>query len=163
MRWGLIGASNIAGEWMVGALRAIGDEPVAVVSGSLGRARDFARQHGIAHALAGEEGLDALGIDAWFHDIGLADGYFLCGWFTGKGGEVDFADALGVGHLGFHQQICTTSAGAELHFDVARVHEVQALGETGGGDAFAFADAGVVGSAEDFEEGGGAGVAVVGQ
>lgn len=64
MRWGLIGASNIAGEWMVGALRAIGDEPVAVVSGSLGRARDFARQHGIAHALAGEEGLDALGIDA---------------------------------------------------------------------------------------------------
>ena len=46
MRWGLIGASNIAGEWMVGALRAVGDEPVAVVSGSLDRARAFAQQHG---------------------------------------------------------------------------------------------------------------------
>jgi 1,5-anhydro-D-fructose reductase (1,5-anhydro-D-mannitol-forming) len=64
MRWGLIGASNIAGEWMVGALRAVGDEPVAVVSGSLDRARAFAQQHGLAHAFAREDALDALGLDA---------------------------------------------------------------------------------------------------
>ena len=64
MRWGLIGASNIAGEWMVGALRAVGDEVVAVVSGSAERARQFAAQHGIAHALTNETDLATLGIDA---------------------------------------------------------------------------------------------------
>jgi 1,5-anhydro-D-fructose reductase (1,5-anhydro-D-mannitol-forming) len=64
MRWGLIGASNIAGEWMVGALRAVGDEIVAVVSGSDERARAFALQHGIAHALTREADLADLGIDA---------------------------------------------------------------------------------------------------
>ena len=64
MRWGLIGASNIAGEWMVGALRAVGDDVVAVVSGNAERARQFAAEHGIAHALTSEADLAPLGIDA---------------------------------------------------------------------------------------------------
>ena len=64
LRWALIGASTIAGQWMVGAIRAVGDEVVAVVSGDLTRARDFARQHGIAHALDAEAGLSGLGVDA---------------------------------------------------------------------------------------------------
>lgn len=46
--WGLIGASTIAGEHMVRAIRAqAGHEIVAVASGSLERARVFAAGHGI--------------------------------------------------------------------------------------------------------------------
>ena len=47
LKWAFVGASNIASEWMVGAVRAAGDEVVAVVSGSAGRAAEFARQHGM--------------------------------------------------------------------------------------------------------------------
>ena len=64
MRWVLVGASTIAGEWMVGAIRAVGDEVVAVVSGDLQRAKAFAAQHGIAHALTDEKAYPALGVDA---------------------------------------------------------------------------------------------------
>lgn len=64
LRWALIGASTIAGEWMVGAIRAVGDEVVAVVSGDLARARAFAQQHGIAHACDQESDLAALNIQA---------------------------------------------------------------------------------------------------
>lgn len=64
MKWAFIGASNIASEWMVGAVRAVGDEVVAVVSGSLERAQDFARQHRIAHALSDARALEGLGLDA---------------------------------------------------------------------------------------------------
>jgi len=64
MRWVLIGASTIAGEWMVGAIRAVGDEVVAVVSGDPQRARAFAAEHGIAHALTDEKDYPALGVDA---------------------------------------------------------------------------------------------------
>ena len=64
MRWVLVGASTIAGEWMVEAIRAVGDEVVAVVSGDPQRARAFAAQHGIAHALGDEKDYPALGVDA---------------------------------------------------------------------------------------------------
>ena len=64
MRWVLVGASTIAGEWMVSAIRAVGDEVVAVVSGDLQRATDFAAKHGIAHALTDEKAYPALGVDA---------------------------------------------------------------------------------------------------
>ena len=64
MRWVLVGASTIAGEWMVGAIRAVGDEVVAVVSGDLQRAKAFAAQHGIPHALTDEKACPALGVDA---------------------------------------------------------------------------------------------------
>ena len=64
MKWAFVGASNIASEWMVGAVRAVGDEVVAVVSGSAERAQAFARQHGIAQALTDLGALAGLELDA---------------------------------------------------------------------------------------------------
>jgi 1,5-anhydro-D-fructose reductase (1,5-anhydro-D-mannitol-forming) len=64
MRWAFIGASSIADEWMVSAVRSVGDEVVAVVSGSLERARAFAHKHGIAHALDHEAALKGLDLQA---------------------------------------------------------------------------------------------------
>jgi 1,5-anhydro-D-fructose reductase (1,5-anhydro-D-mannitol-forming) len=64
MKWALVGASTIAGQWMVDAIRASGDDIVAVVSGSAKRAQAFAAQHNIAHALTTEAELDGLGVQA---------------------------------------------------------------------------------------------------
>ena len=51
--WGLIGASNIAREYMVEAIRAqAGHEVVAVASSSAARAEQFARDHRIARGYA---------------------------------------------------------------------------------------------------------------
>ncbi len=50
LRWGLIGASTIAAEHMIGAFRANGGEVVAVMSANAGRAADYAKQHGVARA-----------------------------------------------------------------------------------------------------------------
>ncbi|WP_431299321.1 Gfo/Idh/MocA family protein [Tabrizicola sp. BL-A-41-H6] len=50
MNWGLIGASTIAAEHMIGAIRACGGNPVWVVSGSPAHAQRFAAEHGIARA-----------------------------------------------------------------------------------------------------------------
>lgn len=50
MRWGLIGASTIAEQHMIGAIRTTGGEVAAVVSSTLARARDYATQHGIPAA-----------------------------------------------------------------------------------------------------------------
>src|SRR6185312_14455288 len=50
LRWGLIGASTIAAEHMLGAFRANGGEAVAVMSASAERAASYAKKHGIAHA-----------------------------------------------------------------------------------------------------------------
>lgn len=47
MRWGLIGASTIAEQHMIGAIRATGGEVAAVVSTTEPRARDFAARHTI--------------------------------------------------------------------------------------------------------------------
>lgn len=47
MRWGLIGASTIAEQHMIGAIRATGGVVAAVVSTTEARARDFASQTGI--------------------------------------------------------------------------------------------------------------------
>lgn len=47
MRWGLIGASTIAAQHMIGAIRASGGTVAAVVSTTEARARDFAAQNGI--------------------------------------------------------------------------------------------------------------------
>ena len=47
MRWGLIGASTIAEQHMIGAIRATGGTVAAVVSTSSVRAQDYAVQHGI--------------------------------------------------------------------------------------------------------------------
>lgn len=50
MNWGLVGASTIAAEHMIGALRACGADPVWVVSGSLPHAQRFAAEHEVARA-----------------------------------------------------------------------------------------------------------------
>ncbi len=48
LRWGLIGASTIAREWVIGAIRAQpGNEVVAVLSTDARRGADFARAQGI--------------------------------------------------------------------------------------------------------------------
>ncbi|UPA23969.1 Gfo/Idh/MocA family protein [Shinella oryzae] len=50
-RWGLIGASTIAREWMIGAIRATGGDVVSVMSTSAERGRKYADDHGIAKAV----------------------------------------------------------------------------------------------------------------
>ena len=50
LRWGLIGASTIAAEHMIGAFRANGGEAVAVMSTNADRGASYAKKHGIAHA-----------------------------------------------------------------------------------------------------------------
>lgn len=51
MKWALIGASTIASEWMIGAIRAQdGNEVVSVLSSSEERGAAFAAQHQIAKA-----------------------------------------------------------------------------------------------------------------
>ncbi len=52
MNWGLIGASTIAAEHMIGAMRANGDEISCVFSGDFVRGRKFAATHGIQLATA---------------------------------------------------------------------------------------------------------------
>ena len=56
-RWGLIGASNIAREWVIGAIRETGGEVVSVMSSNAARAQDYAAANGIANAT---DSLDAL-------------------------------------------------------------------------------------------------------
>ncbi|MEO7223795.1 MAG: Gfo/Idh/MocA family oxidoreductase [Devosia sp.] len=50
-KWGLIGASNIAREWVIGAIRATGGEVVSVMSSDPARARSYADTNGIAKAV----------------------------------------------------------------------------------------------------------------
>lgn len=52
LRWGLIGASTIAAQHMIGAMRRNGGEVVAVMSADAERARAFAAAHQIARASA---------------------------------------------------------------------------------------------------------------
>ena len=57
MRWGLIGASNIAAGHMIGAIRGAGGDIRSVLSSSTDRAASFAAEHGIPH---GFSDLDAM-------------------------------------------------------------------------------------------------------
>lgn len=50
VRWGFIGASTVAHEHMVNAVRLAGHEVAAIASGSLARAQAFAAEHGIGFA-----------------------------------------------------------------------------------------------------------------
>ena len=50
MRWVLIGASDIAATRMIPAMRALGHEPVGVMSSRAERARKYALDHGLALA-----------------------------------------------------------------------------------------------------------------
>lgn len=56
-RWGLIGASTIAKEWVISAIRATGSEVVSVMSTSAERGRAYAAEQGIARSVTT---LDAL-------------------------------------------------------------------------------------------------------
>lgn len=47
-RWGLIGASTIAKEWVIGAIRATGGEIVSVMSTNAERGKAYAAEQGIA-------------------------------------------------------------------------------------------------------------------
>jgi 1,5-anhydro-D-fructose reductase (1,5-anhydro-D-mannitol-forming) len=57
MRWGLIGASNIAANHMIDAIRQSGGEVASVLSSSSDRAKAYAAEHGIAD---GYTDLDAM-------------------------------------------------------------------------------------------------------
>ncbi|ABD56857.1 Gfo/Idh/MocA family protein [Jannaschia sp. CCS1] len=64
MRWGLIGASTIAAEHMIGAIRASGGETATVLSSSPDRAASYATTHDIAKGVtdldAAMDGVDAV-------------------------------------------------------------------------------------------------------
>ncbi|MCU4651386.1 Gfo/Idh/MocA family oxidoreductase [Roseibacterium sp. SDUM158016] len=64
MRWGLIGASNIAASHMMGAIRANGGEIASVLSSSAERARSYADDNGIPDGFADLDALLAGDIDA---------------------------------------------------------------------------------------------------
>lgn len=78
IRWGLIGASTIAREWVIGAIRAAGGEVVSVMSSSAERGEAYAAQNGIAKAvtsvddLVGDPDVDAVYISTTNEQIGRA-------------------------------------------------------------------------------------------
>lgn len=51
-RWGLIGASTIAHEWVIDSIRATGGEVVSVMSSNSERGRKYAADHGIGKFVA---------------------------------------------------------------------------------------------------------------
>lgn len=50
-RWGLIGASTIAREWVIGAIRATGGEVISVMSTNAERGKTYAAEQGIARSV----------------------------------------------------------------------------------------------------------------
>jgi 1,5-anhydro-D-fructose reductase (1,5-anhydro-D-mannitol-forming) len=66
MRWGLIGASNIAANHMIGAIRGAGGDIRSVLSSSPERAQSYTAENGIPHgytdldAMLGADDLDAV-------------------------------------------------------------------------------------------------------
>lgn len=65
-RWGMIGASTIAREWVIGAIRATGGEVMSVMSTNAERGRAYAEANGIAKSvisledIVGDAGIDAV-------------------------------------------------------------------------------------------------------
>ncbi|OHV78347.1 Gfo/Idh/MocA family protein [Ensifer sp. LCM 4579] len=55
--WGLIGASTIAREWVIGAIRAAGGDVVSVMSSSAERGAAYAQENGIAKSVASVDAL----------------------------------------------------------------------------------------------------------
>src|SRR4051794_35001001 len=64
VRWGLIGASNIAREWVIDAIRAAGGEVVAVMSSDAERGNRYAVENRIASAVTDLDALFGAGVDA---------------------------------------------------------------------------------------------------
>ena len=64
IRWGLIGATVIGREWMIGAIREAGGDIVAVMSTDAQRGQAYAEEFGIPLAVTDLRSLFAAGIDA---------------------------------------------------------------------------------------------------
>ena len=67
LRWGLIGASTIASEHMIGAIRANGGEVVAVLSSDASRGRSYAETHGISRSTTELGALFSRMVEHWAH------------------------------------------------------------------------------------------------
>ena len=64
LKWGIIGATTIAREWVIDAIRATGDEVVAVMSSDAARGAAYAREVGVARSTISLDELLGAGIDA---------------------------------------------------------------------------------------------------
>jgi len=64
MRWGLIGASTIAAEWMIDAIRANGGAIVGIQSGGAEHGKAYAEKHAIPESFTSVEALLDVGLDA---------------------------------------------------------------------------------------------------
>ena len=64
LRWGIVGATTIAKEWVIGAIREAGGEAVAVLSSDKARGEAYAQANGVGRAAASLDDLLAGDIDA---------------------------------------------------------------------------------------------------
>jgi 1,5-anhydro-D-fructose reductase (1,5-anhydro-D-mannitol-forming) len=64
LRWGIVGATTIAKEWMIGAIRESGGEVVSVVSSDAERGKAYAKANGIPHSTKSLSTLLGKDIDA---------------------------------------------------------------------------------------------------
>ena len=64
VRWGIMGATTIAKEWMIGAIREAGGEIISVLSSDAARGRAYAKENVIPNATTSLEELLGGGIDA---------------------------------------------------------------------------------------------------
>ncbi|WP_413993585.1 Gfo/Idh/MocA family protein [Labrys okinawensis] len=64
LRWGIVGATTIAREWMIGAIRESGGEVVSVMSSDVERGKAYARENGIPHSTKSLSTLLGKDIDA---------------------------------------------------------------------------------------------------
>ncbi|MFC2250186.1 Gfo/Idh/MocA family protein [Labrys portucalensis] len=64
LRWGIVGATTIAREWMIGAIRETGGEVVSVMSSDAERGKAYAKANGIPHSTRSLATLLAKDIDA---------------------------------------------------------------------------------------------------
>ena len=64
VKWGLIGASTIAKQFMIGAIRAEGGEAAAVMSSNADRASSYVKENGIPAAFSTLDSILATDIDA---------------------------------------------------------------------------------------------------
>jgi 1,5-anhydro-D-fructose reductase (1,5-anhydro-D-mannitol-forming) len=108
-RWGLIGASTIAQEWVIDAIRAAGGEVVAVMSSDPARAQRYAEHNSIAAAVASLDALLGGGIDAVY---------------ISTTNELHYAQTLAAAKAGKHvlceKPLALTLADARLMVDTCR-------------------------------------------
>jgi len=64
LRWGIVGATTIAKEWMIGAIRENGGEIVSVMSSDVARGKAYAKANGIPHSTRSLAALLSKDLDA---------------------------------------------------------------------------------------------------